>query len=30
MSHQMGKHATVMAELPTGRQLAFDGLSFQV
>ena len=30
ISHQMGKHADVMAELPAGRELAFDGLELTV
>jgi phosphoribosyl 1,2-cyclic phosphate phosphodiesterase len=30
ISHQMGKHADVMAELPAGIELAFDGLVLNV
>jgi phosphoribosyl 1,2-cyclic phosphate phosphodiesterase len=30
ISHQLGKHADVMPELPSGVELAFDGLSIQV
>ena len=29
ISHQLGKHADVMPELPPGMELAFDGLSIQ-
>ena len=30
ISHQLGKHADISAELPPGMHLAFDGLTIQL